>query len=39
MPYPGKKIQIDIKYVPKKCLSKELQEMGERYYKYMATDE
>ena len=39
MTYPGEKIQIDVKYVPKKCLSKELQEMGERYYQYTAIDE
>ena len=32
MTYPGEKVQIDVKYVPKKCLSKELQEMGERFY-------
>ena len=23
--YPGDKVQIDVKYVPKKCMSKELQ--------------
>ena len=39
MTYPGEKIQIDVKYVPKKCLSKELQKMGERYYQYTAIDE
>ena len=27
--YPGDKVQIDVKYVPKKCMSKELQERGE----------
>ena len=37
--YPGEKVQIDVKYVPKKCLSKELQEMGERFYQYTAIDE
>ena len=37
--YPGERVQIDVKYVPKKCLSKELQEMGERYYQYTAIDE
>ncbi|MFQ6942996.1 MAG: hypothetical protein ACLRTR_00860 [Clostridia bacterium] len=26
--YPGDKVQIDVKYVPKKCMSKELQERG-----------
>ena len=38
MTYPGEKVQIDVKYVPKKCLSKELQELGERYYQYTAID-
>ena len=39
MEYPGQKVQIDVKYVPKKCLSKELQERGERFYQYTAIDE
>ena len=39
MTHPGEKVQIDVKYVPKKCLSKELQELGERYYQYTAIDE
>ena len=38
MRYPGEKIQIDVKYVPKKCLSKEIQEIGKRYYQYTAID-
>ena len=37
--YPGEKIQVDVKYVPKQCLSAELQEMGEKYYQYTAIDE
>ena len=37
--YPGEKVQIDVKYVPTKCMSKELQEMGEKYYQYTAIDE
>lgn len=37
--YPGEKIQVDVKYVPKKCMSKELQEKGERFYQYTAIDE
>ena len=37
--YPGEKIQIDVKYVPQKCMSKELKEMGEKYYQYTAIDE
>ena len=39
MTYPGEKVQIDVKYVTKICLSKELQEMGERFYQYTAIDE
>lgn len=39
MNYPGERVQIDVKYVPMSCLSKELQEMGERYYQYTALDE
>ena len=34
--YPGEKIQVDVKYVPKQCMSAELQEMGEKYYQYTA---
>ena len=37
--YPGEKIQVDVKYVPKKCLSPELQEQGMRFYQYTAIDE
>ena len=37
--YPGEKIQVDVKYVPKECLTKELQERGEKYYQYTAIDE
>ena len=37
--YPGEKVQIDVKYVPKACMSPELQEKGERYYQYTAIDE
>lgn len=39
MSYPGERVQIDVKYVPKKCMSKELQEKGEKYYQYTAIDE
>lgn len=39
MTYPGEKIQIDVKYVPSNCLSKELREQGEKYYQYTAIDE
>ena len=37
--YPGERVQIDVKYVPIECMSKELKEMGERYYQYTAIDE
>ncbi len=37
--YPGEKVQVDVKYVPSKCLSRQLQEMGEKYYQYTAIDE
>ena len=37
--YPGEKVQVDVKYVPKKCMSKKLQEMGEKFYQYTAIDE
>ena len=32
--YPGEKVQVDVKHVPKKCISPELQEMGEKYCQY-----
>ena len=37
--YPGEKVQVDVKYVPKKCMSPELQEIGEKYYQYTGIDE
>ena len=37
--YPGEKIQIDVKYVPKECMTKELREQGEKFYQYTAIDE
>ena len=37
--HPGERIQIDVKYVPSKCMSKELVEMEEKYYQYTAIDE
>ena len=39
MSRPGEKVQIDVKYVPKNSLSKELQELGIRFYQYTAIDE
>ena len=37
--YPGERVQIDVKYVPKECMSKELKDLGEKYYQYTAIDE
>ena len=37
--YPGERVQIDVKYVPRECMSKELKEIGEKYYQYTAIDE
>ena len=39
MTYPGERVQIDVKYVPRECMSKELRELGEKYYQYTAIDE
>jgi len=39
MAYPGERIQIDVKYVPRECLTKEIIEMEEKYYQYTAIDE
>ena len=39
MTHPGQRIQIDVKYVPRKCMSEELKELGEKYYQYTAIDE
>ena len=37
--YPGKRVQIDVKYVPKKSLTKEVIEKDGIYYQYTAIDE
>ena len=37
--YPGDKVQVDVKYVPEECLTKELKEEGIRLYQYTAIDE
>jgi len=37
MTYPGEKVQIDVKFVPKACCTSLLP--GERYYQYTAIDE
>ena len=39
MKYPGERVQIDVKYVPRECMSKELRDIGEKYYQYTAIDE
>lgn len=39
MSHPGERIQIDVKYVPQKCMSNELKELEEKYYQYTAIDE
>lgn len=39
MTHPGERIQIDVKYVPRKCMSKELIKLEEKYYQYTAIDE
>lgn len=37
--FPGDKVQVDVKNVPTKCLSPELQGLGEKYYQYTGIDE
>ena len=39
MTHPGERVQVDVKYVPSKCLTEEIKERGERYYQYTAIDE
>lgn len=39
MKYPGERIQVDVKYVPGKSLTKEVKEREGRYYQYTAIDE
>lgn len=39
MTYPGERVQIDVKYVPLKSLTKEVREIDGRYYQYTAIDE
>ena len=39
MKYPGERVQIDVKYVPAKSLTKEVKEKEGRYYQYTALDE
>lgn len=39
MRYPGERVQVDVKYVPAKSLTKEVRERDGRYYQYTAIDE
>ena len=39
MSHPGERIQIDVKYVPRKCMTNELKDQEEKYYQYTAIDE
>ena len=39
MKYPGERVQVDVKYVPTKNLTKEVKEKDGRYYQYTAIDE
>ena len=39
MRYPGERVQVNVKYVPKASMTKELIERNERYYQYTAIDE
>jgi len=39
MTYPGERIQVDVKYVPKKSLTKEVIEQDGGYYQYTGIDE
>lgn len=39
MTYPGERVQVDVKYVPQECLTKEIKEQDGRYYQYTAIDE
>ena len=36
---PGERVQVDVKYVPAKSLTKEVKEKDGRYYQYTAIDE
>lgn len=39
MTHPGERVQVDVKYVPSKSLTKEVKEKDGRYYQYTAIDE
>ena len=36
---PGQRVQVDVKYVPSSCMTKELLDKGERYFQFTAIDE
>lgn len=36
---PGQKLQMDVKFVPKECLSKNLRESGAKFYQWTIIDE
>lgn len=37
--FPGQKIQIDVKVVPKSCIVGQAKELGQKFYQYTAIDE
>ena len=37
--YPGEKLQMDVKYVPKECYPKHLRDRGDKYYQFTIIDE
>ncbi len=37
--HPWERVQVDVKYVPLNCLTKEIKEQDGRYYQYTAIDE
>lgn len=39
MTYPGERVQVDVKYVPKENLTEEVRQKDGRYYQYTALDE
>lgn len=39
MTHPGERVQTDVKYIPLKSLTKEVQEKEGIYYQYTAIDE
>ena len=37
--FPGQKVQIDVKVVPKSCIVGKARELGQKFYQYTAIDE